>query len=248
VRQDAAELVRKVESSGGLDDARVADAIAKAKVTEIVGDLGEAIARAQLHADIARVPGRSVLSNIEIVKRVPGFSTIKEWQNAQRAKGEPIQPGGLYEADGTLWKSITEVDNIVVERQANGTLRPVILEQVKAGTGNSPSEANAQNARALDGLKAIQAGSKDVAVYERIGKNTIGAQRTGELDLTGLQQLGKKGLKTRGLPGKGFDAALDLGGTTMDPQDARRVLEDVARDSLREQVAQLVKLAHGGSK
>ena len=62
VHQDASTLVSKLTSSGALDEAHVTDAIAKANVTEIVGDLGEAIARVQLQADAARVPGRSVLS------------------------------------------------------------------------------------------------------------------------------------------------------------------------------------------
>ena len=182
------------------------------------------------------------------MKRVKEFTTIKEWQSSQRAQGKPTEPSGLYEADGKLWKSITEVDNVVVERRPDGTLRPVMLEQVKAGAANSPSEANQQNSRALDGLKAIQAGSADVAVYDRVGKNELGAQRTGEFDLSRLDELGERGLKTRGLPGKGFDAALDLGGPTTDAKDARLLLEEVARDLLQERVVQLVKIAHGGSQ
>lgn len=187
------------------------------------------------------------------MRQIKEFSTIKAWQQNQRKHGKSDTPSGLYEADRKLWKSITEVDNIVVERGAKGALRPVLFEQVKTGAGDNSSDAGRQNTRALEAFKAIQAGSNDMAIYERTGKNALGAQLTGELDLS---RLGEVGLKTRGLPGKGletggspgFSAALDLGGTAMDAKDSRTVLEQVARDLLRERVVQMVKLTQGAGK
>lgn len=239
----ALRIARDLQLRGPVDEARISDAISHADVAELVGDLGEAIARAQLHSDIASMPERSVLANLEVVRQVKDFSTIAAWQAAQRGKGLPSEPNGLYEADGKLWKSITEVDSIVVERSASGSLRPVLFEQVKAGASNTPAEASAQNRKALDALRAVHDGATDVAIYDRIGKNTLGAQRTGELDLSQLDQVQ---LKSRGLPGKGFDGALDLGGTAMEAKDARRVLEQVARALLGERVARLLGVVPEG--
>jgi hypothetical protein len=184
-----------------------------------------------------------MLANLEVVRQVKDFSTIAAWQAAQRGKGLPSEPNGLYEADGKLWKSITEVDSIVVERSASGSLRPVLFEQVKAGASNTPAEASVQNRKALDALRTVHDGATDIAVYDRIEKNTLGAQRTGELDLSQLDQVQ---LKSRGLPGKGFDGALDLGGTAMEAKDARRVLEQVARALLGERVARLLGVVPEG--
>jgi hypothetical protein len=253
VREDASALIHDLAPGGSVEASRVADAVKRWDVREIVGDLGEAIGRAQLHADAASAPGRSVLSNIEIVTRVRGFRTIKEWQQAQRAQGQPDNPKGLYEADGKLWRSITELDNLVVERTVRGALRPVLMEQVKTGVDDRPVDAAKQNTKALDALQAVAAGSPDIAVYDRVGKNTLGAQRGGELDLSHLDDLT---LKTRGLPGKNldprlgdhFDAALDLGSTNMSAKEARSLLEDLAREILGAKVAELLKLAPGAGK
>lgn len=253
VQEDASALIHDLAPGSSVDASRVTDAVKRWDVREIVGDLGEAIGRAQLHADAANAPGRSVLSNIEIVTRVSGSRIIKEWQQAQRAQGQPDNPKGLYEADGKLWRSITEVDNLVVERTARGALRPVLMEQVKSGVDDRPVDAAKQNTKALDALQAAAAGSRDIAVYDRVGKNTLGAERGGELDLSHLDGLT---LKTRGLPGKNldprlgdhFDAALDLGGTTMSAKEARSLLEDLARELLGAKVAELLKLAPGAGK
>lgn len=253
VREDASALLHGLALDGSVDGSRVADAVRRWDVREIVGDLGEAIGRAQLHADAANAPGRSVLSNIELVTRVSGFRTIREWQQAQRARGQPDNPKGLYEADGKLWRSITELDNLVVERTARGALRPVLIDQVKTGVDDRPVDAAKQNTKALDALKALAAGSPDIAVYDRVGKNTLGAQRGGEFDLSHLDDLT---LKTRGLPGKNldpglgdhFDAALDLGSTNMSAKEARSLLENLARELLGAKAAELIKLSPGASK
>jgi hypothetical protein len=182
----------------------------------LVGEIGEALARESLRSGAA--PGQVVLSNMEIVREVPGFKTIAEWKAAEQAAGRPGDVGGLYEAGGKLWKSITEVDNMVVEQGAGGKLRIVDLEQTKVG-GTHPA-AVAQNTKAMAGLGEIAAGKTDVQIFERVGKNKLGARRTGEFDLSKLTSAGQH---TRGLPGTGFDRKLAFDKTTLE-QLARQML------------------------
>jgi hypothetical protein len=155
---------------------------------------------------------------MEIVREVPGFKTIAEWKAAEQAAGRSGDVGGLYEAGGKLWKSITEVDNMVVEQGAGGKLRIVDLEQTKVG--GTHAAAAAQNTKAMAGLGEIAAGKTDVQIFDRVGKNKLGAQRTGEFDLSNLTGAGQH---TRGLPGTGFDRKLPFEKTTLE-QLARQLL------------------------
>ncbi|HET9624261.1 MAG TPA: hypothetical protein VFP84_22965 [Kofleriaceae bacterium] len=200
------------------DVAGVDKAIKAYDVTELVGEIGEALARENLRS--GAIANQTVLSNIEIVREIPGYKTIAEWKAAEIKAGRKGDIGGLYEHNGKLWKSITEVDNVVVEKGADGKLRIVDLEQTKAG--GTHAAAKAQNAKAMAGLNEIAAGKTDVQVFERVGKNKLGAQRTADFDLS---RLGETGQHTRGLPNSGFDRKLPFEKTT---------LEDLARQILSE--------------
>jgi hypothetical protein len=218
IKVDLAELAKQLTNQriAATDEAGFNQTVQGYKVTELVGEIGEALARESLRSGAA--PGQVVLSNIEIVREVPGFKTIAEWKAAEQAAGRPGGIGGLYEAGGKLWKSITEVDNMVVEQGGNGKLRIVDLEQTKAGGTNA--EAVAQNTEAMAGLREIAAGKTDVQMFDRVGKNSLGAQRTGEFDLSNLAGAGQH---TRGLPGTGFDRKLPFDKTTFE-QLARQLL------------------------
>jgi hypothetical protein len=109
---------------------------------------------------------------------------------------------------------------MVVEQGANGKLRIVELEQTKVGSTHAA--AVAQNSKATAALGEIAAGKTDVQIFDRIGKNELGAQRTGEFDLSNLAGVGQH---TRGLPNKGFDRKLPFDKTTF---------EDLARQLLIE--------------
>jgi len=215
---DLAELAKQLTDGkiGATDEAGFNRTVQGYNITELVGEIGEALARENLRAGAA--PGQVVLSNMEIVREVPGFKTIAEWKAAEKAAGRPGDIGGLYEAGGKLWKSITEVDNMVVEQGANGKLRVVDLEQTKVG--GTHTAAAAQNTKAMAGLGEIAAGKTDVQIFDRVGKNKLGAQRTGEFDLSNLAGTGQH---TRGLPGTGFDRKLPFDKTTIE-QLARQLL------------------------
>jgi len=218
IKVDLAELAKKLTDGklGAADEAGFNRAVQGYDVAELVGEIGEALARESLRSGGA--PGQVVLSNIEIVREVPGFKTIAEWKAAEKAAGRPGDVGGLYEAGGKLWKSITEVDNVVVEPTADGKLRVVDLEQTKVG--GTHAAAAKQNTAAMGGLGEIAAGKTDVQIFDRVGKNKLGAQRTGEFDLSNLSGTGQH---TRGLPGTGFDRKLPFDKTTLE-QLARQLL------------------------
>src|SRR5882757_3035108 len=93
---------------------------------------------------------------------VPGYKTIAQWKAAQQAIGNPANIGGIYKASGKLWKSVTEIDNMVVEKGPGGKLRIIEIEQVKVGSTNAA--AVAQNTKAMGGLTEIQRGRPDVQI------------------------------------------------------------------------------------
>jgi hypothetical protein len=94
----------------------------------------------------------------------------------------------------------------------------VDLEQTKVG--GTHAAAAAQNTKAMAGLGEIAAGKTDVQIFERVGKNKLGARRTGEFDLSRLTSAAQH---TRGLPGTGFDRKLAFDKTTLE-QLARQLL------------------------
>lgn len=211
-------LRAKLTDWGILEDPAVKKAAKGGDVNELTGQLGEAIQRTLLEAEYPASKGYRILSNLEIVREVPNFDSIAKWQAAEQAAGRPGNVGGLYEAGGKLWKSITEMDALVVKETPAGKLKPVEIESMKSGEGSTPSKAQAQNQKAVDGLRAIEAGEPGVKIFERPGKNTLGKERTGDFDLSGMS--GFNQTTTRGTPGKGF---------TKDVPFPREILEWVAR-------------------
>jgi hypothetical protein len=208
----------KLEEYGILKDPKVDQAVKTGDVQKVVGDLGEAISRADVARQYPASRGYEVLGNIELVREVPGFKRIAEWKAAEQAAGRPGDVGGLYEQGGKLWKSITELDTLVGERTRSGALRPIEIEQVKTGKLDTAPSAQQQVAKAANALAEIVAGAKDVRIFERSAKNTLGKDLTSTLDLSNLSQL--KG-STRGLPSKP--------GFTRSVLYPRELLEAVAR-------------------
>jgi hypothetical protein len=91
-----ADLAKKLTDGriSGADEAGFRRTVDGYNVTDLVSEIGEAIARENLRSGAAS--GQVVLSNIERVREVPGFKTIAEWKAAERAAGRPGDVGGLY--------------------------------------------------------------------------------------------------------------------------------------------------------
>ncbi|ADO72176.1 uncharacterized protein STAUR_4396 [Stigmatella aurantiaca DW4/3-1] len=198
------------------DSARLQELIRTRDMTGLVGELGEALQRSLLADRYPTSEGHRIFANVEVVREVKGFKHTKAWQAAERAVGRKGDPGGLYEAGGRLWKSITEVDALVAKKGVGGKWRPVELEQMKTGQNDQPIRAQEQNAEALDAMKEIAGGNKEIRIFDRISKNKLGEDLTVHFDLSVPLNVNTA---TRGLQGKGFDRNVPF---------LRTLLEEVA--------------------
>ncbi|MBM7116041.1 hypothetical protein [Archangium primigenium] len=183
------------------DWAALRKAIQARDIDMLVGELGEALQRSLLAEKYPAAKGYRVFANIEVVRRVKGFFTKKEWQFAERNEGREGNPRGLYEADGALWKSITEVDALIAEPTLEGRWRPVELEQMKTGKNDQHSTAQMQNTHALKAMEQVVGGNETVQLFERVGKNELGKNMTASFDLSKIQDVAGA---TRGTAGKLF--------------------------------------------
>lgn len=125
-----------------------------------------------------------------------------------------------------MYRSITEIDTLVVKQTAKGKLEPTLMESVKTGKSDSPEKAKDQNTKAVDALDELRRARRPVRIFERTAKTKLGKDLTPDFDLANL---GSLTTQTRGLPGKGFDETLDLGVSTNKPAEARELLESVVR-------------------
>lgn len=181
---------------------RIRENIKQRNIPDLVGELGEALQRSLLAEERPTATGHHTFANVEIVRLEEGATRIPEWQANQRANQLPDKAGGLYEMGGKLWKSITEVDALVAKKGPKGKWRPVELEQMKTGQKDKPSEARAQNQKALDAMWEIARGNPKIRLFERTSKNTLGRDITATFDLSALEQVTTA---TRGIAGKEFE-------------------------------------------
>ena len=227
VREHAERFARRLDEASVIDDAGYNKVKEDFAIQDLIADITESVARKQLAAEVAAEPqgkGRTILENMEIVREVPGFKTIAEWKAAQPDPAK-ASIGGMYEADGKVWKSLTEVDAMVVEKTAAGKLRIVEMEQVKSGKNDTPAKASKQHDSAKAGFRELLGGAKDVAIFNRTGKNTIDGNRTAEFDLSNVDAMKTT---SRGLPGKGFDKSIETGVEGLDAARMRVILENLA--------------------
>lgn len=173
--------------------------------------VAEAITVAELRHAYPESRGFKVLANVEIVRRVEEFSSIAEWQAANPGKKDY----GLREAEGKLWKSVTEIDGMAVVQDSHGRWRIVEIEQAKSGKkSHDLAQATDQNQSALDALKEIAAGSAELQVFmPGAAKGTVGANITSNFRWEGLAIVKKS---TRGPTGAKPPFDKDLYGMTRD--------------------------------
>jgi hypothetical protein len=213
VRTEQLNAIQEIlQKAGILNDPKIQNAIKGGNVSQLVGELGEAIQRTQMRAKYPASQGYSVLSNVEVVQQVPGFDSIAKWQAAEKAAGRTGDPGGLYEKGGQLWKSLGNADSLVAKAGNGGKLQPVEIEEVKTGENDSPTKASRQVAKVTTGLGQIAAGQKGIRIFDRVGKNEIGTDLTDKFDLSEITQVKTS---TRGPEGRGFAQSLGFDTATL---------------------------------
>jgi hypothetical protein len=202
---------------------RLRELVRARDVRALVGELGEAVGRVLLRTAPEARPLRSpeVVSNLELARRVaPG--TVADYAARERAAGRPVDVGRLRQGRDGVYESLGQIDNMLAERQPDGRLRPVVLEEVKTGEADQPIRAQEQVERARATLADIGAGTTNARVMERPSPNAVGADVTTRFNLA---RAGEATARTRGLAGRGFTESLGAD---------RPALEEVARQLVSE--------------
>ena len=216
-------LKARLHEAGILDNPKVAKAMKGGDVTELRGAIGEALGRTQLAAEYPASGGYRILANIGVAREIPGFKTIAEWQAAEIKAGRTGDTSKLVQHKGKVYEMIGEVDSLVVQMGKGKKLRVVAAEEVKSGAETAAS-AKGQVEKAIEGLADIQAGAKDVKVFERPGKQKFGKELTDSLDLSSL---GEAKQLARGPKGREGYESRQLGYST-------EVLQEVATNIVKE--------------
>ena|GEM_PF-3589356 len=193
---------------------RLREAIREGSLDEVVGELGEALARAQLRRGLP--PGRNleVITGLELARRIPGFRTISEWVAAEQAAGRDpgARLGRMRQGPDGVYESAGQIDNLVGERLGDGRVRVLEIEETKTG-GESGASAAQQVGRARGMLADIQAGTTDVRIMERPSRNAVGSDVTSHFDLSQGDAIDAT---TRGPEGRtGFDRSLGVSRTQL---------------------------------
>jgi hypothetical protein len=217
----AVELLKGLlEKMGIMDDAKVKKAAGNRDLHGLISALGEAIQRTQLAAKYPAAKGFKTLSNLAVVQELPGIRTIEQWKAAERARIKAADPkidaaevdkqvskrsAGLYEKNGQVYKGVGEVDTLVTQPGEGGKIRPVDIDEAKTGANDTRSAAFEQTQKSLKGLQSLASGDKSIRLFDRVGQNELGAERTADFDLS---KPGEIKTTTRGPEGKGFDESL----------------------------------------
>lgn len=155
------------------------------------------------------------MRNVEVVEKVPGYNSIDSWRKDNLSKMDAAtlrkEVAKLREGDGQLWRSITEIDYLILKKTPNTSGLKSILEagQVKSGAGDQHSEAWAQHEKAQEGIERMMGGDLDVQIFLRGDKGgPLGKNISKQVDFSTLKNAKKV---TYGPEGKGFDKSLGLG-------------------------------------
>jgi hypothetical protein len=182
---------------------KVRAAARNARSTETQGGIGESLQRAILRTQYAGRKGVKFLSNLAVMRRLPGVRSIGDWARAERARIQKAEPGisakeldarvdkgvgKLFEKDGQIYEAVGEVDTMVVEPGADGRLGILEMAEAKTGGSASPGTAMGQLTRVLAELRRIGQNSSTAQVFELQGKRGLGQDITRRLALDGLQQ------------------------------------------------------------
>ena len=106
--------------------------------------------------------------------------------------------------DGEVWESLGQADNMICERGSDGKLSIKLLEETKSG-GETAESGKSQGQDFLNKLTAMDS---ETRLFQRGPSATLGAERTGDFNLSSAKTAA---VETRGLMGReGFTSNLDV--------------------------------------
>lgn len=182
---------------------KVRAAAKNARSTETQGAIGESLQRAILRTQYAGRKGVKFLTNLAVMKRLPGVRSIGDWAQAERARLKTAEPGisaeklesrvqkgvdKLFEKDAHIYEAIGEVDTMVVEPRPDGRLDVLEMAEAKASGRASPTSAREQLTDVLAELRRIGDKSSTAQIFELQGKRGLGEDITRKLAVDALQQ------------------------------------------------------------
>jgi hypothetical protein len=196
--QKIATARQALADNGFLDSPLVKAAIAAGNKGELRGRVAEFLARRRNVAEFKPEEGHEVLGDIDIVQKFGDYKTVDEARAAHPGEDLP-----LYELNGQVWRRVTDLDVLVLEKDASGRSTVARMEEVKASPSATGEKARTQISSAVDVFAKIAAGDNSYRVHLN-RKQDI----TGRIDVTTATA---DKAKVRGLEGKkGFDLSIGL--------------------------------------
>jgi hypothetical protein len=212
----------RLNEMGLLDDPKVKKALQDHNLKDLTSAMGEAISRQQLRAELTNPAKSSIVSNLAVAVEVPGYKTIEQWKQATNASPKDVDK--MLQGQDRIYRSLGQIDSMVVEDTPGGKPKATLIEEVKTGASDQPTKALKQvTEKVFPALQKIVARDKSVKVFELVGKNKVGAERTGDFDFSGNIQAQTRGPEGR----KGFQHSLGF-----DPEVLEKTAETLIQEGL----------------
>lgn len=175
----------KLNNSEFLNKPKVKDFIAAGNENKLSGEIAVELARQELVTKYPPENGYKIEMDVELVEVVPGFGKKSDWQAAN--PGKP--PNIVFEKDGKVWRTVTDIDLAVVKTNPkNGLSEIVHLEQIKSGKTDSAAKAKSQMDATINILQRVATGDSFVGISKR-KKDFVDV--TKEYDLSNLDKADK---------------------------------------------------------
>ncbi len=237
LKQLAADTLVLLKSKGFFNDPKVLEFIKRGEAGEqdLRGAIAEFMAKEQALSE-RQAQGKAkgpeeVLVGVELVKKVPGYNSIGAWRRANpdkltSEKALDRAAAKYRTAEGQLWKSITEIDYLILQKAATGSTPPAIAEagQVKSGAHDRAESAKDQHSNAQSAVDAMLAGDNSIQAFLRTANTgLLGDNVSTKVDFSTLKTAEKK---TVGPEGKtGFDRSVGLR-----TEDLTGMAKDIIKD------------------
>jgi hypothetical protein len=194
-----AEAEQQLKDSGFFDSPLVKAALDKENRSDLRGMIAGRLARVEAAGKYSKSEGYQVLSDVEVVEQFGNYKTRAE---AEAANPDKILP--LYELDGKVWRRLTDIDVLVLQKESGNTKAAIAqMQEVKANSSISHNKAKAQQKIALDALSKIAQGDTSIRIHQN--------RKIDITDQIDAATATPDKAKTRGLEGKpGFELSIGL--------------------------------------